>query len=292
MSALTLGLIGNGAIARQLASYCAADRTKFQIIGALVKPGYAHAAGDYPLVSSLLDLVDLGPSLIVECAGHEAVSQYGARILRTGTDLVLVSTGSLCDENLLVELRRAEAMGKSRLILVAGALPGLDTLRTAALAGLDSVVLRSSKPPAAWRGTLAEEKHDLAGLQSATVIFEGSARDAALLYPKNANIAATAALAGIGFEKTHVVLTADPGLSQNVHRLDASGAFGQFSVEIKASPSPDNPKTSLIVGLSVLKILEQEASSRRDRLSKRARSSFSAMHNSDVQKDPIIGGLG
>lgn len=259
MAALKLGLIGNGAIARQIAKYCDAHAQRFAIVGALTKPDQTRPAGDYPLVRGLAELLDLRPTLVIECAGHAAVKQFGAQVLSRGIELVLVSVGSLCDESLLAQLRRAEAEGNTQLIIAAGALPGMDTLSTAALAGLQNVKLQSSKPPAAWRGTPAEATHNLGRIASPTVIFEGNAREAALLYPKNANVAATAALAGIGFERTRVVLIADPGISHNRHLLEASGAFGRLSMAIEATPSPDNPKTSMIAALSVLKILEQEA---------------------------------
>ncbi len=265
MTALKLGLIGNGAIARQIAGYCANHKQRFEIVGALALSGELESVGDHPLMRNLRDLTDLAPSLIIECAGHAAVMQHGAQILDGGIDLILVSIGSLCDENLLADLRRAELIGNSRLIFVAGALPGVDTLSIAALSGLQDVVLRSSKPPKAWRGTVAEANYDFENMQSRTVIFEGTAREAARLFPKNANIAATAALAGIGFERTRVILIADPHLSRNVHRLEARGAFGEMWMEVKANPSPDNPKTSLIAGLSVVKILEQEAAIRQKR---------------------------
>lgn len=272
MAALTLGLIGNGAIARQLARYCASDPAEFEIVGALVKSGHACAADGYPLIEKLQDLVALRPSLIVECAGHQAVRQYGAHVLRMGIDLVLISVGALCDEDLLAGLRRAEAAGGGRLILVAGALPGWDTLQTAALTALESVTLYSSKPPAAWRGTLAEKEICLDGLDAPVTLFDGSAGEAAKRYPRNANIAATAALAGIGFERTRVVLIADPSVRQNIHQLEVRGAFGQFSMEIAANPSPDNPKTSLIAAMSLLRVLKQEVSVRRTRRSRSDRT--------------------
>jgi aspartate dehydrogenase len=93
------------------------------------------------------------------------------------------------------------------------------------------------------------------------VIFSGNAREAALAFPKNANVAATAALAGLGFEKTQITLVADPGVTQNVHHLEAEGAFGKLILEINANPSPDNPKTSHMAALSIMRVLENEATS-------------------------------
>jgi aspartate dehydrogenase len=262
MAILKLGLIGNGAIARQIKKYCSAHTERFKIVGVMSRSGNAGPAGDCPTVQDLEDLLGLSPALIIECAGHAAVSQYGARVLINGTDLALVSVGSLCDENLLAQLRCAEVAGKARLIIVSGALPGMETLSTAGLGGLENVELQSSKPPAAWRGTLAEANYDLDKIVTKTIIFEGNARDAARLYPKNANVAAPAALAGIGFERTRIVLIADPLTSLNTHLLKADGAFGALCTKIAAIPSPDNPKTSLMAALSILNVLELQAASK------------------------------
>jgi aspartate dehydrogenase len=178
--------------------------------------------------------------------------------MAAGIDLVIVSTGSLADRTLWDEVSAASARGAAKVRLVAGALPGIDALAAAKLAGLTSVTLTSSKPPHAWKGTPAETTYDLDKIVAATVLYAGNARDAALTFPKNANVAATAALAGIGFEKTRVMLVADPAVTQNVHHLEATGAFGAMSLEIHANPSPDNPKTSHMAALSIMRVLENE----------------------------------
>ena len=93
--------------------------------------------------------------------------------------------------------------------------------------------------------------HDLDALAVETVIFSGNAREAAIQYSKNANVAATLALAGLGFEKTGVRLVADPGVSGNVHEYSVRSAAAEFTVRIEGKPSPDNPKTSVTTVYSV-----------------------------------------
>ncbi len=83
------------------------------------------------------------------------------------------------------------------------------------------------------------------------LFFEGSAREAALAYPRNANVAATLALAGIGFDATSVRLVADPGVTQNLHEYRVRAAAADYSITIAGHPSPENPKTSAATALSV-----------------------------------------
>jgi len=256
---MKIALLGNGAIARLVTQFCAARGEKYKVIAALGLDSDVASVGAHPIVRGLPELLAFKPDLVVECAGHGAVKAYGAAILKAGIDLIVVSTGSLADQSLWDEISQAAESSTAQLKLPAGALPGVDSLAAGKLAGIDRVELKSSKPPKAWSGTPAENSHDLSKITVPTVIFSGTAREAALTFPKNANVAATAALAGIGFEKTRVTLIADPGVTQNVHRLEADGAFGSLRLEIQANPSPDNPKTSHMAALSIMRLLEHEA---------------------------------
>ena len=57
------------------------------------------------------------------------------------------------------------------------------------------------------------------------VVFDGHAREAALLYPKNLNVAASLALAGKGFEATQVRIVMDPDATGNTHCVHATGSL-------------------------------------------------------------------
>lgn len=255
---MKIALIGNGAIAKLVAQFCA-QQQKLEVVAALGLPTDTVSVGDYPLVRTLPEMLRFKPALVVECAGHSAVAAYAGPVLAEGLDFIIVSTGSLADEALWNAVKAAADTSTGRVKLVAGALPGVDALASGKLAGLSKVTLRSSKPPRAWKGTPAEQTHNLDAITAPTVIFSGNARQAALTFPKNANVAATAALAGLGFEATTVQLVADPGVTQNVHHLEAEGAFGRLNLRIEANPSPDNPKTSHMAALSIMRLLQNEA---------------------------------
>jgi aspartate dehydrogenase len=241
-----------------LSELCAARPKALEVIGALVLRSEAMSIGAHPLTTSLAQLLAAGPALIVECAGHAAVAAHSAAILNSGVDLIIASTGSLADELLLTTIRDALRNSSARVRLPAGAVPGIDALSAARLAGLTKVSLQSSKPPSAWLGSAAEATCQLDALKTPTLIFQGDAREAAISFPRNANVAATVALAGLGFEHTWVRLVADPTLSQNVHRLEAQGTFGEMTLEVRAHPMPDNPRTSYLAALSIMRLLENE----------------------------------
>ena len=248
-----IAVIGCGAVAGYAAKHLG-DSAQISIV--VIEPGWEDRArevfgGGVVLVHSVGDMPEL-PDAVFDCAGHGALRQHGEQVLRSGIDLVSVSSGALADQVLFDDLMSAAQDGGAQLKVVSGAIGALDALSAASIGGLDSVVYRGRKPPHGWVGSPAEDKLDLASLASPAVHFTGSARDAALQYPKNANVAASVALAGIGFDETSAELIADPGISENIHEIIAEGAFGHFEFRISGRPLPGNPKSSALTAMSVV----------------------------------------
>jgi aspartate dehydrogenase len=205
------------------------------------------------LVTTVPDLLAAQPGLVVECAGHGAVDAYGTDVLAGGADLLVASLGALADRQRLGRLKAAAERAGASLIVPSGAVGGLDLLAAARVAGLSRVTYVSRKPPRAWKGTPAENLADLDALAAATTFYTGPADAAARDYPQNANVAAAVALAGLGFERTQVQLVADPAAPGNLHRIEAEGAFGRTEIVIEGRPLPDNPKTSMLAALSLVR---------------------------------------
>lgn len=250
-------LIGHGAMAAEVRA-AALDTALFDVGAVLVrheKRGAVQAELNGYTVIDNLDELDFKPVLAAECASHSAVRQYGPALLRLGVDLVIASIGALSDEALHRELEAAAAAGGAKLILPAGAVPGIDALNAAMLGGLERVSYISRKPPAAWKGTPAEVLFDLNSLRDATTFYIGTARAAARDYPKNANVAATVALAGLGFDATEVRLIADPAAGGNVHEIEAEGAFGRMHLRMEGQPLKSNPKTSSLAAYSTIRAI-------------------------------------
>ncbi|MFO1090765.1 MAG: aspartate dehydrogenase [Hyphomicrobiales bacterium] len=253
MRAIRIAAIGYGAMTRALEAALVKGDHGLRLDAVLVRNAAPDTAAT--IYSSVDALIGARPQLVVECASHTAVRDTVPLLLAAGIDVVIASIGALADDALVVRLEEAARQGGARLTAASGAIGGLDALRSARLAGLTSVVYEGRKPPAAWRGTPAEAYVDLGSLKRETVIFDGTARESAALYPKNANVTAAVALAGVGFDDTKVRLIADPASSGNSHALTAEGAFGRFTITLNNTALPSNPKTSWLAALSI----EQEA---------------------------------
>jgi len=92
-------------------------------------------------------------------------------------------------------------------------------------------------------------------------LFAGPAREGVPHFPQNVNIAAVLALAGVGLDRTGLVVIADPALERNTHTIRVSGPTGRFSVVMENVASPENPKTSWLAcysALAALRVLQSK----------------------------------
>ena len=229
------------------------------LIAALARDGLGPAAvivrGGAPAgVRSVRSVADLPPGIthLIDCAGHSGLAAHGPAALSAGIDVITLSLGALADDGLARALADAAEAGSARLHLASGAIGALDALRASAAGGLQRVRYTGRKPPMGWAGSPAEDVLDLSTLTAPGIHFEGSAREAALRYPKYANVAAAVALAGLGFDATQARLVADPGAAGNIHEVEAEGAFGSFRFEITGASLPDNPRSSALAAMSLL----------------------------------------
>lgn len=208
------------------------------------------------------DLLHFGIAQVFECAGHDAVTEHVATLLRGGCPVSIISAGILATPGVAEDLATAAAEGEVRLSVLSGALAGLEALSAARFGGLDEVIHTIVKPRAAWRETIAETLIPEHPLSTAFEFFRGSARSAAQQYPKNANATAAVAMAGLGLDRTLTVMEA-ADTQTNVHRLHANGRFGVLDIEIAGTPVHSNSKTSLLAALSVARAIDQSLPDRR-----------------------------
>jgi len=254
---MRLGVIGYGAIAQHLvAAFDAGSLPGVEIPAVLVRRA-RPADGMRAVTNDVTDFLVHRFDAVLECAGHQAVREHGERVLDSGADLIVTSVGAFTDDALLARMRGAAERAGRRLILPSAGIGALDILSAAATGGLDEVIVTVRKDPVSWQGTIAAEGHDLANLKGAVVLYDGKVREGARLYPQNVNIAAATALAGIGLDRTRLIIVADPAIRTHQVEIAARGAFGSFRFAEDVVPSAENPKTGRLVAMALVKTVRQ-----------------------------------
>lgn len=206
-----------------------------------------------PRIVSLAQLAELA-DVVVECAPASVYDEIARPAIEAGKILVTMSSGALLSRADLIE--RAKATG-ARIIVPSGGILGLDALKAAAEGEIHSVMLISRKPPRSLDGApyLVANNISVLHLKSATRVFQGNAREAALAFPANANVAATLSLAGIGAERTRIEIWADPEARENIQEVRVRSAAADFEIRLASHPLPDNPRTGSLTPKSVIATL-------------------------------------
>lgn len=254
-----LVIIGYGAIAAELTARLL-DKYNTDCSLAVLLRADSSSRARLPVgvtcLSSMDDVLQFQPDLVVEAAGHQAVRDYAQSCLMAGLSFVAVSVGAMADPIFYQQLSQAAEQGHAKLIFPSGAIGALDYISAVRDLPDTQIVYESRKPPSAW----TDELHRMGQTQPIAhevILFDGHAREAALRYPQNLNVAASLALAGGGFEATQVRIVVDPSATGNTHCVHATGSFGDMQLQIVNKPSPDNPKTSWVVGLSLMATVER-----------------------------------
>ena len=261
---LRVGLIGFGAIGRAVAERLArGEAGEARVCGVLVRhperidPAQRKQHGDV-FFADAADFLRTKPDWVVEAAGHAALRQWGPAVVAGGANLMALSAGALADDGFRDQLERGAREAGRRVLVPSGGMGALDLLSSAALDRLDAVRLVTRKPPRALLPP--DEAAAVVASGRARLLFDGTAREAAPIFPENLNICSALALAGIGLDRTRVTVYADPRVTRNTHRISARGATGSYQLILRHIPS-ENPKTGRVVALSVVKALRNLTSS-------------------------------
>ena len=95
------------------------------------------------------------------------------------------------------------------------------------------------------------------GLTEAKLVFKGTAREAAIGFPANVNVAAALSLAGIGPDRTMVEVWADPAVNRNHQSVRVRSDSGEAEMQIRNIPSEENPRTGKITALSTIACMQR-----------------------------------
>ena len=177
-----------------------------------------------------------------------------APVVSRGKTAVVLSVGALLANDDLIAMAKAHG---GQIVVPTGALIGLDAVTAAAVGTIHSVRMTTRKPVRGLLGApyLVEHKIDIESIKEPLKVFEGTAREAAIGFPANVNVAAALSLAGIGPDRTRVEIWADPTVTRNTHRIEVDSDSARFSMTIENVPSEENPRTGRIVALSTVATL-------------------------------------
>ena len=257
---LNIALIGHGAIAgyvvEQVMPIYGINIAALVCRECSLQKAHEFSKNRFPVFTSVANL-DPKPDLLVDCAGHSGLTNHAPIALKNGINVISISTGALADDALAQKLEDCAKAGNASIRFLSGAVGGIDALTSASAGDIEKVIYKGRKPPYGWAGSPAGEKCNLDNLTEPFEHFSGSAREAAKLYPKNANVAATIALASIGLDKVSVKLIADPNVEKNIHEIEATGSFGNLYVRMEGNPLAGNPKSSALAAMSIVGELKQ-----------------------------------
>jgi aspartate dehydrogenase len=257
---MRVGIVGLGSIGRTIAQNLHQGKIPKAVLAGVSVRDRAKAEAFLMEIGCKAPLVTVealarDADIVVECARPAALTEIAAPVLAAGKKLMVLSAGMLLRHPELIGLAKEHG---GQIIVPTGALIGFDAVSAAAESEIQSVKMITRKPVKGLLGApyLVDHNIDIAHLQAPLLVFQGSAREAAIGFPENVNVAAALSLAGIGADRTTIEIWADPSVTRNIHRVVVEADSARFEMSIENIPS-ENPKTGRITALSALAALRK-----------------------------------
>jgi aspartate dehydrogenase len=254
---LRVGLAGLGAVGLEVARRLIAGVPGLTLTAVAVRDvdktrRALPQLGDSIAVRKATELAD-DCDVVVECLPPALFREVAISAIDKGRLFMPLSVAQLLQNGDLIE--RAKDKG-ARILVPTGALIGFDAVRAVAEGTIRSVDMVTRKPPAGLEGApyLRERGISVRDLKMPLKVFDGTAREGARGFPTNVNVAAALSLAGIGPDRTHLEIWADPTVAMNTHSITVDADTARFSMTIENLPS-ENPRTGKIVALSTVAAL-------------------------------------
>jgi len=221
-----IGIIGYGTIGSYLVRKIGLEKDLSVVFVYDVLKEKLSALPPSLVIPSLEEAPERKPDLVVEAAGQAWVKQHAASFLEF-TDLLIVSVGAFAERGLQERLETVGEAHRTRYYISHGAIIGLDGVRDGREI-IERVEITTVRPQ---EGYGLQER-----ISKRTILYEGPTRKACELFPHNVNVHASLALHGLGFDRTHSTVIADPESKVMKHRIEIKGRGLEWHIDVESKP--------------------------------------------------------
>lgn len=221
---LKVGIIGAGTIGAALIRHIV-DRDDVSLAFVL-DPAAGHDAYG-PLTPGVVtgdpeEAIAHDVDLVVKAAMPAVLAELAPKFLQRSA-VCGFSCTALADPQVEKAIRETSREKGTRFYLPHGAVLGLDGIADGREAIYDIRVTTTKSGPSLGRDAATQG-----------VLFDGSTREVCAAFPRNVNVHAAIALAGLGFDRTKSRIIAVPGQTEMRHRIEVTGAGLSWSIEISS----------------------------------------------------------
>lgn len=208
-----VGIIGGGAIARAvIADIFESEYAElaFVLVTDVSRERGFHLQHGI-IIDDAKEALSREVDLVVEAALPPVLAELAPQFLKSA-DVCGFSCTALADPATWQAISDAAVQSGHHFFVPHGAVLALDGLSDGREA-LESVRITTTKSGKSFG--VAEDAEGL--------IFDGSAREACQRFPRNVNVHAAIAIAGLGFDRTESRIIASPGSSEMAHLIEVKG---------------------------------------------------------------------